>query len=536
LQADAKTLYDADVVIVGGGPVGMLLAILLSRQGHRATVVERFLATYDQPRAVTYDHEVARILEVIGIDSEHDPAIEFHEDLYYWKNASGHTLLEVDWCSFTEYGWRTRYWFSQPELEGRLRSIAATLPTVSMHSGWEAQQLVQDADGVTVAGLRTFADGSTVAETLRSRYVVGADGANSFVRQTLGLPVEDHGFFFDWLILDMVPTTDQTWSPAHWQLCDPRRPTTIVPGGPGRRRWEFMALPGEDPTELASTESAWRLLKPWGVDPGNAELERSAVYRFQARCAEQWRDRRCLIAGDAAHLMPPFAGEGMCAGLRDSVALAWRLDLILGGQAGEAVLASYGSERRVHVQHYIDFSMALGRVICIADPVEAAERDQRMIAELAASDGTPVDTDMAVLGDGLWVRGSPGAGSLAVQGIVQAHGQTGRFDNLVGRGWVVIGYPQSPAGALTTEQRTALGRLSAHLVTIGPVGSGAEIIDVEATYLSWFERLGVEFAIVRPDFYVFATATEPQELRGHVDTALAELHLTGNTPVAAGTP
>ncbi|MFF4838084.1 bifunctional 3-(3-hydroxy-phenyl)propionate/3-hydroxycinnamic acid hydroxylase [Streptomyces sp. NPDC001315] len=517
---------DTDVVIVGGGPVGTLLAILLGRRGHRATIVERWATPYEQPRAVTYDHEIARILETIGIDSESDPAVEHHEDLYYWKNAAGETLLEVDWCSMTEYGWRTRYWFYQPELEARLRHLADTVPCVETHRGWEAEELLQDADGVTLKGTRTLPDGTTVAEQVRARYIVGADGANSFVRKALGLPCEDRGYFFDWLILDTIPTVERTWSPAHWQLCDPARPTTIVPGGPGRRRWEFMVLPGEDPKELASPTSAWQLLEPWDVTPDNAELERSAVYRFQARCVERWREGRGLIAGDAAHLMPPFAGEGMCAGLRDALALGWRLDLILGGKADDALLDSYGAERRVHVQHYIDFSMELGKVICIADPDKAADRDRRMTAELAASDGTPVDTDIAVLGPGLWHESSPNAGALAVQGTVEADGRTGRFENVVGRGWVLLGRAESPADALTPEQAAALAVIDARLVHIGGPGSGAPVIDTEGTYGAWFDRLGVEFAVIRPDFYVAATAADAGRLRDRVDAVLRGLHLT----------
>ena len=338
--------FDTDVAIVGAGPVGTLLAVLLGKKGHRVTVVEKWPSFYERPRAVTFDHEIARILGYLGINSEDDAAIEHHEDLYSWRNAEGETLMEVDWNSMTESGWRTRYWFYQPELEKRLRDIAATLDTVEIRSGWHGTALEQDADSVTLHWVRTdnpeVPNPDAGAETIRARYAVGADGANSLIRDSLHLKMNDLGYFFDWLILDLKPTQEIEYGPDHWQLCDPKRPTTIVPGGPGRRRWEFMALPGEDLTELASEENAWKLLEPWDVTPDKAILERSAIYRFQARWAEQWRDGRALIAGDAAHLMPPFAGEGMCAGLRDSLALAWRLDLVLSGKSDDALLDSYG--------------------------------------------------------------------------------------------------------------------------------------------------------------------------------------------------
>ncbi len=287
-----------------------------------------------------------------------------------------------------------------------------------------------------------------------------------------------------------------------------------------------MVLPGEDPTELASHESAWRLLEPWGVHPDNAELERSAVYRFQARWAETWRRGRGLIAGDAAHLMPPFAGEGMCAGLRDSVALAWRLDLVLSGRAGDAVLDSYGTERKGHVRHYIDFSMRLGQVICIADVKAAAERDSRMIAEAASSDGTPVDTDIASLGPGIWHSGTAHAGELSVQGNVEANGRTGRFDDVVGRGWIILGRGDSPADLLTDEQSQLWSDLDGRCVRIGAPGVGCDVTDVDGTYRAWLDEIGAEFVILRPDFYVAATASDAAGLQTSLDAILAGLHLT----------
>lgn len=285
-------------------------------------------------------------------------------------------------------------------------------------------------------------------------------------------------------------------------------------------------LPGENPVELASEQSAWRLLEPWGVTPANAELERSAVYRFQARWVENWRNGRGLIAGDAAHLMPPFAGEGMCAGLRDAVALAWRLDLVLSGKSGDDVLDSYGTERNGHVQHYIDFSMPLGKIICIAAADAAAVRDQQMIAELAASDGVPVDTDMASLGPGLWHTGTAHAGELSVQGVVEAHGQRGRFDDVVGRGWVVIGRDASAADVLTDEQRRLWESLDGRYVRVGTAGTDCDVVDVDGTYEQWLDEIGADFVILRPDFYVAATAPDAATLRDSLNTILHGLHLT----------
>lgn len=525
------TEFDSDVVIVGGGPVGTLLAVLLGRQGHSVLVVDKWAEPYAAPRAVTFDHEIARILAILGIDSDHDDAIEHHDELYYWRNAHGETLLEVDWRSVAASGWRTRYWFSQPELEQRLRDVAATLPTVTMRRGWRATHLDQDSEGVVVTGVVSNLGGEEATERIQAKFAVGADGANSFVRSALGLGFADHGYFFDWLILDMIPRAELNFGPTHWQLCDPARPTTIVPGGPGRRRWEFMVLPGESREHLDTAEAAWGLLEPWGVTPANAELERSAVYRFQACWAETWRRGRGLIAGDAAHLMPPFAGEGMCAGMRDAVALAWRLDLILTGVANDSLLDSYSDERKGHVQHYIDFSMHLGKIICLIDPAEAQERDRRMLAELRSSEGTPVDTDIAVLGRGLWCEGSAHAGELSVQGVVEASGERGRFDDVVGRGWLLLGRDYDPAAALTAEHQRLWDRLGGRLVQIGDSGADGNVHDVAGTYTEWLDTMGANFVVLRPDFYVAATAADPSALAACLDTIFDRLCLTADNRV-----
>lgn len=523
----ADRIDNVDVAIVGGGPVGTFLAILLGRQGKKVSLIERWSAAYDLPRAVTYDHEIARILAILGIDSESDPAINYHDELYYWKDADRRDIQIVDWQSTSASGWRVRYWFNQPELEKRLRDIAAGLPAVMQVYGYEATGLSQDAEGAALTLRRNPIEdpASQETRTIRAKYVVGADGANSFVREVLGIGNVDQGYFFDWLILDMIPSADFAMSPAQWQLCDPRRPTTVVPGGPGRRRWEYMVLPGEDVTEIAKEESAWALLEPWGLNPRNATLERSAVYRFQARWAETWNVGRCVIAGDAAHLMPPFAGEGMCAGLRDAFALGWRLNGILEGKFAPDVLDSYTSERKEHARHYIQFSQELGKIICISDPEEAALRDRRMRSELEERGFTPLPTDICQLGPGAWCGDTPHAGELSVQGVVEACGRRDRFDQAIGVGWMVLGLDQDPAEALSTEQRAQLAFLGGRTVKIGAAGTDCDAIDVDGTYLRWLDDIEAGYVLLRPDFYVAATARSAEDLRRSFDEVMARIHV-----------
>ncbi|HET9691031.1 MAG TPA: bifunctional 3-(3-hydroxy-phenyl)propionate/3-hydroxycinnamic acid hydroxylase, partial [Acidimicrobiales bacterium] len=328
-----------DVTVVGAGPVGMTVAALLGDAGHRVRVVERRRAPTDAPRAVHLDHHAARVLDAAGVMTALAPATEVM-DVYEWRSASGEVLLRLQpdgplgWA-----GWPDSSMFHHPDLEAALARRLDGLATVTVERGTEVTSL---------AGL----DG----------WVVGADGASSTVRDLAGTEMPDAAPSADWLIVDVVPAEPRPWTPCNVQVCDPARPTTAVSGGPGRRRFEFMVLPGEDPAHLATEASTWALLEPWGYRPGNCRVERHALYRFAARMVETWADGRVLLAGDAAHQMPPFAGRGLGAGLRDAMNLAWKLDLVLRSVADGRLLDTYGTERAAPVAFETQFSADLGAI------------------------------------------------------------------------------------------------------------------------------------------------------------------------------
>src|SRR5438128_942474 len=473
-----------DVGIVGYGPVGQTLAILLGQRGWRVGVFEKQPAAYPLPRAVHFDHEVARILQAAGLGREL-PRLSEPADVYEWRNAAGETLLRIGSRHAGLSGWPDANMFSQPDLERALDARARALPGVEVRRACEVVDIRLAGDDVALI----VADPDGEPSQVRARWVVGCDGANSLVRRHLGATVTDLGFFFDWLIVDVVPREPRVWDPINGQLCDPARPTTIVSGGPGRRRWEFMRLPGEDIAELNTERTAWRLLEPWALRPANAVLERHAVYTFQARWVDRWRQDRILLAGDAAHQMPPFAGQGMCSGIRDAASLAWKLDLVLAGKAPETLLDTYPSERIPQVRRVIEFSIALGKVICVADPEEARARDDAMIAAAREAGLTPPLPTPAI-GPGVLPDGDPLAGQLFLQGEVRRGDAVGRFDDVVGRSFTLLSGVADPASVLGPDLAAffaSLGGRTAH------VAAGGAVHDVNGSYANWFEknRVGV---------------------------------------------
>lgn len=498
----------ADVAIIGFGPVGKLLALRLGQRGHSVVIVEREQGRYPLPRAVTHCSDFARILQSVGLSPDTIPDITVpYDDMYVWRNGDGQTLVEVDWSGVGESGWHNTYFFHQPSLEERLDALVADLPSVRVLRDHEAVALTQDDAGATVSVL-SKATGEQVA--VSAAWVVGADGANSRVREWCGIEWHDEGFYYDWLVVDVRPSPELRFPHVAAQNCDIRRPSTMVPGGPGRRRWEFMRLPDETSAELNRTERAWELLRPYGLTPANSELERHAVYRFQARWATRWREGRVLLAGDAAHLMPPFAGQGLGAGVRDVMNLSWKLDAVLRGLAGGQLLGTYTPERLHHATAFVRFSIELGQVICITDPAEAAARDARMIAGWNAGMKPPAPPRPG-LGPGLHT-GHAG-GMLARQGRVRIAGASPvLFDDAFSGPGGFIARSSEAFGGLEPEIRTSLGRLGIDLVALsGPPAENVTVVDdTDATYSRWLDDLEADVVLVRPDFHLYGAGRADQ--------------------------
>lgn len=491
-----------DVAIVGFGPVGVVAAGLLGQAGVRVLACDRLPGVYEIPRAIALDHEIMRVFQQLGVADEVARHCEpFTPSEYFGVDGQlirRMTMVEPPYPQ----GYTPSIVFTQPPVERLLRERVARLPGVQVELSTECRHVAQDARGVTLD-----LHGPTGHRQVRANYVIACDGGASPVRTQLGLELEDLDFDEPWLVVDVMvndrglaklPTTSV-------QYCEPQRPCTLVIG-PGRhRRWEISLKPGEDPAEAATPEATWRLLSRW-LTPEDGTLWRQSSYRFHALVAAHWRQGRVFLAGDAAHMQPPFLGQGMCQGIRDAANLCWKLASVLRGtvqgSAAEALLDSYGAERKAHVRELTSRIKGVGAVICERDVDRARARDARLLAECGGVvKDTPRQDILPRLEAGLLAtQDSPGRGQLFPQPRLAHGGQPAQLmDAVAGHGWRLVLGPQALAWAVGTP---------AGVVRV----EVPEQADVDGVLARWWTRMDACAAIVRPDHYVFAAARSAADL------------------------
>lgn len=487
-----------DVLVVGLGPVGSTAANLAGSLGLDCVGVDLSPQVFGLPRAIHFDADVMRIFQAVGLaDAVSDICRPGSGSLHL--GADGEPIRDFRVVGATgEQGWNPHYMFYQPELDQLLRDGAAARPGVQLLLGWGCERLGQDGDGV-VATLR---HPSGERREVRARYLIGCDGASSTVRRQIGVKLHDFGFEEAWIVVDMrVGSADL--GPDHFVTrCDPQRPLVYAPGPGNHRRWEFMVLPGEDPEEMSRPARMREIIEPTAPWLGEPEVVRSAVYTFHGLVAESWSDGAVFLAGDAAHQTPPFYAQGMCHGIRDVRNLLWKLAAVIRGDAERSLLDTYEAERVPHVDAIIEAAVENGRYICMLDPELAARRDasyRKMMAE--ATDVGSFRGVIPGLGAGLLDDRAPrstAVGQVFPQPLVRDRdGRPRLLDELLGPGFslVAAGEAPSPAAAGLLEE----------------IGA-TTVVDEDGLLGPWFEEHGCEWALVRPDRYLFGTAAEPLEL------------------------
>ncbi len=480
-----------DVAVVGCGPVGATFTNLLAQRGLQVAAFEKETDVYHLPRAAHFDGEIMRVFQGLGIADAVRATTEPIDGMHF-LNADGEKLFGYDATDeIGPMGWAANYMFTQPELERVLRQGLDGARTARLHLGHEVTEITETPEHVTL-GVRNLADGSE--RIVSARYVVGCDGARSLIRKTIGSPLADYEFDQPWLVVDSQPRRPLDLPRVAVQYCDPARPATFIPFGRSRARWEIMLLEGETAEDIERPDRIRELLAPW-VDIDDLEMIRAVVYTFHGLAAERWRRDRLFVMGDAAHQMPPFLGQGMCAGIRDAANLAWKLDFVLRGRAPDELLDTYQSERAPHVRTVIELAVGIGRIIQTTDQQIAAERDAHFRSGGAEGMGSVA---MPPIGPGLVADG--GGEPLP---------QPDRLDDELGLGFTVVA-PDVARLEVSDDTRIVWDKLGITTHTTPGLAP-------------WCEQQGAYAAIVRPDRYVYGVARAP----GDLDTLTAVLTAHG---------
>ncbi|MBV8104186.1 MAG: bifunctional 3-(3-hydroxy-phenyl)propionate/3-hydroxycinnamic acid hydroxylase [Hyphomicrobiales bacterium] len=504
-----------DVAIVGAGPVGLMTANLLGLAGLRVVLFERNSGLVGLPRAIVYDAETLRLFVQVGLFDEIAPGLVRNPHVRH-VNARSRALMAAQF-QHSLYGHSPLGTFYQPEFEKVLLKGLSRFGSVGVAFEHAVGRLEQNERGVTMT--ISTPGGERKA---RAAYVVACDGGTSGVRERLGINLKGSTFAERWLVVDAVVRDHNVRGITF--TCDPLRPAVELPAVGDRVRWEFMQLPGESEDELKS-DVAVRALVRRKAGIGAFEIERKAVYTFHARVADRWRVGRVFLAGDAAHLMPPFAGQGMNGGMKDALNLSWKLAAVLTGQASEDILDTYQIERAPVVTRMVELSRRLGSVIMPTSPTVAAARDAlfaclNLSGRFRAFIGRGgIIPPPAIHRSALTASGKDALiGQMAPQPAVrssQGEAQLDRF--LACHQWLALGFGADPASMLSSRDLAILDALGARFVCLNGLGSAKSQRTLalqcnDSRFIAWAEKHRVGGLLIRPDRFIAARLNASADL------------------------
>jgi 3-(3-hydroxy-phenyl)propionate hydroxylase len=498
---------EVDVVIVGAGPSGLTLANILGLQGVRTLIVEERDTLIDYPRGVGLDDEALRTFQSIGLVDQVLPHTVPNQILRFF-DAKRRLLAEMA-PPDARFGWPKRNGFVQPMVDAELFGGLERFDHVEVRFGHRMSSCTETDDGVTVE----FADGQ---QAVRARYLVGCDGGRSVTRRLMGVSFDGTTSSTRWLVIDCA--NDPLGHPNSEVGADPKRPYVSISIAHGIRRFEFMIHGDESDEEAENPAFVRRMLAQLVPHPERVDIIRHRVYTHHSRIAGAFRKGRLMLAGDAAHLMPVWQGQGYNSGIRDAANLGWKLAAVVNGHAGDALLDTYDVERRKHARAMIDLSTLVGRVISPTNRRVAALRDRvihaasvvptlkRYILEMRFKP-MPRYTEGAVVHSG--EETSP-TGTLFIQPRVDTREQQNvLLDDVLGPGFAVLCWSNNPRAFLGDEAFDRWKALGAIFVAARPMTqlhwTGHDDRDVvivgdrTGALKSWFDTYTDSVLFVRPD-------------------------------------
>ena len=368
-----------DCIIIGYGPVGALLSIFLSKLGLSVAVIDKNLDIYALPRAIHFDEEVMRIFQMVNLSEQISKISRIGtKGMHFVDNEDNILMVRKGSDDIGELGWQKSWYFHQPQLEKLLRKNAEKEKKIVSFLGYETQKISHDSDLVTV---KSYSKSLKKELVLNSKYLVGCDGANSTTSDYIGKEIKDYGLKEKFLVLDLK--VDNRYQNIKnlpdftVQHCDKVRPVTRCYISKKRRRWEVKILPSDNQEKFLESKAIWKFLSKW-IEKKNAVIERSQVYTFRSILKKKWFKNRIILAGDSAHLSPPFLGQGMCAGIRDVAVLAWRLKGYASDKLSTKDLINYQEERFPHVSAFIKLASEVGKIMSNPDLLKKSEKSQSM--------------------------------------------------------------------------------------------------------------------------------------------------------------
>ena len=363
-------MKEFDVTIVGLGPAGGTLANLLAMHDFSILILDREKSFYPLPRAVHFDDEIMRVFQTIGITKEFLKYTIINKGT---KFVNSKEKVILDWPrpkKITDNGWYPSYRFHQPDLEKQLRKKLKNYEKVFIEQNSEVRKITNSKNHVDL----TYTNTRNHKEyNVRSKYLVGCDGANSTTRDQMKTKMDNLGFTQKWAVVDLILKKKKNNLPDRTiQYSNPKQPATYCRNVGKRRRWEFAIKKNQSDKKVLSENYIWNFLKPW-LNKSEAIIERKTIYQFESSIARKWRKGRIFIAGDAAHLMPPFMGQGMCAGIRDASNLAWKIATCLRVKHNDTFLNTYQSERSLNVREYIETTMRMGEFVNAVESIQITD-------------------------------------------------------------------------------------------------------------------------------------------------------------------